>query len=131
MKCLSIRQYWAWAIIERLKRVENRTWGTAHRGPLAIHAGQSIDPDSREALEQAGFSIPQSLATGVVLGTVDLVDVVPWRPGQPSLAGFRDDYGLAEDPLATGPFCWILENPVRFQEPIPLRGRLRLFDADL
>ena len=41
MKCLSILQPWAWAIIHGGKDVENRTWRTAYRGPLLIHASLS------------------------------------------------------------------------------------------
>ncbi|MCU1592441.1 MAG: 8, gp08 [Frankiales bacterium] len=39
MKALTVRQPWAWAIATGAKTVENRTRGTAYRGPLAIHAG--------------------------------------------------------------------------------------------
>lgn len=35
---LTVRQPWAWCI-EHGKPVENRTWQTRYRGPLAIHAG--------------------------------------------------------------------------------------------
>jgi len=43
IKALSYRQPWAWALVTEIvgsvsgdKIVENRTWGTAHRGPLLI-----------------------------------------------------------------------------------------------
>ena len=38
LKCLAIRQPWAWAVCSGAKDVENRTWMTEHRGPLAIQA---------------------------------------------------------------------------------------------
>jgi hypothetical protein len=41
MKCLSVHQPWAWAIVGGPKRIEHRTWRTAHRGQLLIHAGRS------------------------------------------------------------------------------------------
>lgn len=41
MYALTIKQPWASAIMAGLKRVENRTWRTDYRGPLAIHAGLS------------------------------------------------------------------------------------------
>ena len=40
MYALTIHQPWAWAIMAGIKRVENRTWRTSHRGPLVIHAGK-------------------------------------------------------------------------------------------
>ncbi len=44
MKALTLQQPWATLIAEGHKRVENRTWQTAYRGPLAIHAGLKVDP---------------------------------------------------------------------------------------
>ncbi|WP_245839042.1 ASCH domain-containing protein [Yersinia kristensenii] len=38
MKALSIRQPWAWLIVNGYKDIENRTWNTKCRGPVLIHA---------------------------------------------------------------------------------------------
>jgi len=48
MKAITIQQPWAEMIARGLKRVENRTWRTSHRGPLAIHAGKSMATLDRE-----------------------------------------------------------------------------------
>lgn len=40
MRILSVRQPWAWALVDGWKDVENRSWRTAYRGPIAI---QDID----------------------------------------------------------------------------------------
>ena len=48
IKALTIKQPWASAIAFGDKRVENRSWPTAYRGLLAIHAGASIDWDAAE-----------------------------------------------------------------------------------
>jgi len=131
MRCLTVRQYWAWAIIAGLKPAENRTWSTSYRGPLAIHAGQSLDPTSRATLEALGFDVPGDVTRGTVLGTVDLVAVVPWQPGTRNLPGVEDEWGLADDPLATGPFCWILRNPKPLAKPVPMSGKQGLYEIDL
>lgn len=49
MKALTICQPYAELIARGSKRIENRTWPTAYRGPLVIHAGKSrdwLDPDT-------------------------------------------------------------------------------------
>jgi hypothetical protein len=51
MKALTLRQPWAFCITHGTKRVENRTWGTSHRGLLAIHAGARSGWDSVPAME--------------------------------------------------------------------------------
>jgi len=43
MKALSLRQPWAWAVISRGKRIDNRTWNTFFRGPLLIHAAKQCE----------------------------------------------------------------------------------------
>lgn len=40
MRVLSIRQPWAWLIVNRHKDVENRTWSTPFRGRFLVHAGK-------------------------------------------------------------------------------------------
>lgn len=53
MKALSIRQPWAWAIVNAGKRVENRTWETRYRGPILIHAAKGVT--KREYEQFASF----------------------------------------------------------------------------
>ena len=42
MKILTIRQPWAWMIVNGYKDVENRTWATRERGLILIHAGKAM-----------------------------------------------------------------------------------------
>jgi len=108
MKALSVRQPWASLIMLGIKPVENRGWSTLYRGPLMIHASRRHDHDANVSLA------PDQLVYGAVFGIVDLIDIVTEHPST----------------FFTGPFGWVLINPRRIA-PIPLRGRLRLFDVDL
>lgn len=118
MKALTVKQPWASALMDQLpdrcprKRVENRTWTTRHRGPLVIHAAGSIDPAGAAVLGLTPEEV-EALPRGAALGTVELADVVR----------LDEAVGLAGDPLATGPFCWIVERPRPFPEPVPMPGR--------
>lgn len=124
MKALSIQQPWAWAIVKRDKRVENRTWPTTYRGPVLIHASQACQDSSIEAcakilgvqpaaMLQEMVRDPQGLAAGAVVGVARLVDCVE----------------RSESRWFFGPFGFVLEN-VRPLNPFPIRGRLGLFDLD-
>lgn len=123
------------------KRVENRTWYTAYRGPLAIHAGQSRkwlelaeDEDGNE-LEVDIYGLrPGELVYGAVVGLVDLVDCIhlEWRPKISSASGFPQDvlekYPWLEKHLhAEGPWCWILANARRLKTPVPASGKQQLW----
>jgi hypothetical protein len=117
MKCLTVRQPWAWLIIEGSKDIENRSWATKYRGPLLIHAGQHIDKEDAEYYKQEsaelGLSWPDPLPTGCIIGMVDLVDVVTEHESQ----------------WFDGPYGWVLANPRYYVEPLPYKGRLGLYDV--
>ena len=124
MRCLTVRQPWAWAIVAGLKSIENRSRRTSHRGPLLIHAGVSRCELKVEIVEgwklRYGVDRPpdDALVFGAIIGQVDLVDCVPLAElSEPSA-------------WATGPWCWILANP-RAIKPQAASGKLGLWEADL
>jgi hypothetical protein len=113
-KCLTLFPHWAWAVIHGRKRIENRTWTTRLRGRLWIHASsrlRPITPGDRALLHD----LPplDHLATGAIIGHVSVVDVVPFHEA-------------IEDEFATGPFCWLLENPTPI-DPVPCPGQMALW----
>jgi hypothetical protein len=121
MKALTLYPIWAWLVIHGPKRVENRTWRTTHRGRLAIHAGKSQPNEAaiRDRLRRIGVLLPDLLPSQQILGTVDLVDVMPYGPE------------VSDDPFAEGPVCWILSDPQTLAVPISCRGFCALWNTDL
>ena len=122
LKALTVLQPWAWAIAAGHKRVENRTWATGYRGPLAIHAGKSdrMLALGREFLERRGVIVPadNDLVYGAVIAVATLVDCVP-----------ADD--ASSDPWAFGPWCWRLADVRALDVPVSCRGRQNLFAVEL
>jgi 4-hydroxy-3-methylbut-2-enyl diphosphate reductase len=49
VKALSIRQPWAWLVVNGWKNIENRERRFSHRGPLLIHAAAWMTPADYEA----------------------------------------------------------------------------------
>lgn len=123
MKTLSIRQPWADLILQGRKTLELRTWTVNYRGLLAIHASQTVE---REECLTHDID-PDQVTTGAVIGVVDLVDIV--EMDAPSYAARRDEH-LAGLPWAGGPLHgWRLANPRPLPEPVPLRGRMGVFET--
>lgn len=130
MKALSVHQPWAWALLHAGKDVENRTWETRYRGPLAIHASKTRDSyDAQNAaawLTLFGVELPawEDLATGAIVGVVDLVDCVQVPVGVPGYVP-----GRGKSPWAQGPWLWVVENPRPLAKPVPYRGAQGLFNV--
>jgi hypothetical protein len=113
-KCLSMRQPWAWAIVEAGKFIENRSWRTQYRGPLLIHAGLDIDcfgaMDLRRYLNRPLDEC--RLPRGGIVGVATLVDCVD----------------KADTVWFCGPRGFVLANamPLPF---VPMRGSVGIFDV--
>jgi hypothetical protein len=114
VKCLSIKQPWADAIVHCGKDIENRSWPTSYRGPVLIHASKSDDLLWREGrfLSRYGACLPEQRRRGGIIGIAEIVDCVT----------------ESESPWFDGPFGFVLANtrPLPFT---PLRGRLGLFNV--
>jgi hypothetical protein len=81
---LSIRQPWAWLIVNGHKDIENRSWPTKRRGKFYIHASSGMTKIEyevcRDAAEEQGIEIPSHMALkrnqGGIVGTAVITDSV-------------------------------------------------------
>lgn len=130
MKALTIIQPFAELIIVGEKRVENRTWETRYRGPLAIHAGVSkrYMGSAVEYWCNHYCVDPAALTFGAVIGTVELVDCIQYAPERCDQIAPLGYEWLDFDPHVSGPWCWVLANPRRLPEPVAARGKLGLWN---
>ena len=84
MKVLSIRQPWAWAIVNGYKDIENRPRNTRYRGPFLVHAGLNFDMKGLEFIRKMGIPVPDDFACGAIVGQAFLDDVVTEESGEKS-----------------------------------------------
>ena len=122
MKALSIRQPWAELIIQGCKTIELRTWTTHHRGRLAVHAAQTVE----EADCPVHGLDPVALPRGALVGTVEVVEVTPLD--EALWAALRAQH-LGQGPFPGPWYGWRLADPQRLPQPIPLTGRMGLFNV--
>lgn len=123
MKALSIRQPWAWLIVNGFKPIENRDWITYYRGEFLVHAGKAMTHDDYNAcrLFVRGFApeiadrIPpiEQLERGGIVGHARIVACV----------------NRSDSPWFTGDWGFVLEqaSPLSFR---PCRGQLGWFELD-
>ena len=119
MKCLSLKQPWAWAIFHG-KDIENRVWSTKFRGELLVHASKSYDLEGYEwikknfpALFPLLYREVYDLPRGCIIGKVTMTGCVIH----------------SSSPWFFGPYGFTFENPVLFNTSIPCRGKLKIFDV--
>lgn len=116
-------QPWAWAIAAGHKRVENRSRPIGYRGELAIHAGKSkkwmrgLSLATALLFDKLESDWEKKLVYGAIVASARLVACLPVEAIEALNAEEPDRY-----PFATGPWCWILEDVVRLETPMPCRG---------
>ena len=121
MKAITVQQPWAWAIAYGGKRVENRTWSTTYRGPLAIHAGKRIDRGVEDLV--AGLAGVDTLPgkvniLGAIVATATLVAV--HRSGrEPNCSPWA----------AHGQYHFVLDHVRPLATPIACNGALGFWDV--
>jgi len=84
LPALSIRQPWAWMILNAGKDIENRTWITKFRGKFLIHASKATNElewsFAKRYEKTARIKIPEyrsdDYKLGGIVGVADLVDCV-------------------------------------------------------
>src|ERR1700736_5372588 len=104
-RAISIRQPWAHAILHLGKDVENRRRRTHFRGPILIQVSLKIEREKALKLKLA----PDNLPTGVIVGSVEIVDCVQ---------NSRSKWAIARQ------WHWRLRNPRALTKPIPFKGAL-------
>lgn len=134
MKAISLWQPWASLMANRFKRIETRSWSTKYRGSLIIHAAKRpmniIHQTAVTNFESMGIDWRNELPYKALLCTVILVDVFKLR--EENIELIQWDYGMDEiehGDFRLGRFAWITKHLKTFKEPIPFRGRQRLFDV--
>lgn len=117
---LSVRQPWAWLIVNGYKPVENRNWPTHFRGHVLIHASKGMTLEEYQAARGMALRIDPTipfpafdkLERGGFVGCADVTDCVessdsPW---------FVGEYGFVVANAAPMPFT-------------PYRGQLNFFEV--
>ena len=136
IRALSLWQPWASLIAAGAKQIETRSWSTTYRGAIAIHAAKRWTPEQndlgqqepfRGCLREAGFATWTDIPLGCVVGTADLIDVLPTELIVAGLSEQEKAFGNYE----SGRYGWVMANIRALPKPIPVRGRQGLWTLEL
>lgn len=149
MKAITIWQPWASLVMMGAKQYETRSWQTKHRGPLAIHAGQSrhtvdliyTNPIIRTHYHAKHMLDERAIPFSAVLGVVLLMECFEVQPaGEHETTLMRtteknharetwlkqDESRLGD--FTPGRFAWELRVVEIFRSPIRARGSQGLWE---
>ena len=158
MKAITLTQPWATLVAIGAKKIETRSWATAYRGLLAIHAAKGLGPVGgkaglyeirtqepfRAVLEAAGYYQFDDLPQGAIVATCHLSAIhrIPATPRHFPWC-VADDHPLASSPVIIPPqhdnerafgdytpgrYAWLLTDVRMLPEPVPAKGALGLWE---
>lgn len=142
MKAISILQPWASLVVHGHKRIETRSWNTKYRGELLIHASKSEYEFRNFPYEfnerVVGFLNKYTLPYGAIIGKVNLDHVIESDKvslGECFRYGSSKKWSFTEQEISFGDyspnrFGWLLSDPIVFDEPIPCKGQLGIWNFD-
>lgn len=141
MKALSMKQPWAYLVVQGCKDIENRTWPLPktfkYPQRIYVHAGKRADRGFAvlaERMVKAGKFPDDVVKTfwalwreepgydkwfGAIVGEVDIIGELTLR-SELSLLGDAS-------PWFVGPYGFLLANPVAYPKPVPYKGVLGFF----
>ena len=141
MKALTLIQPWATLVALSEKKIETRSWKTLYQGEIAIHAGKKIDKEVCEkepyksVLAIHGYTA-DNLPTGCVVATCYLVDcckIFYDEVDEVSRLMDNDCTKIRGNELhfgdyTSGRYGWKLSSVKMLENPIPIKGSLRLWN---
>ena len=122
MKALSLTQPWASAVAALIKQWETRSWPTAFRGEVAIHASKGFPKWAREFGDLESLEHPElaELPLGQIVCLCDLTECRQTETLAPTLSEMERKWG----DYAPGRYAFRLENARALETPVPAKGAL-------
>lgn len=131
-KVISLLQPWATLVVIGAKTIETRSWTTAYRGPLLIHASKGKSGAAIAAMPAFQRYIPdfEALPFGAIIGEARLTDVMRVEETGllPALLAKLTLEEQAFGDYTAGRYAWILKDAAVWEEVIPARGCLGLWE---
>ena len=126
MKVLTVREPWASLIVNGYKKYEFRSWKTNYRGKILIHAGINIEKNMLDRFKDYNLDYTK----GAIIGEAEIVDCILVNDKFSNELKNIDAlvYGNSNH---TETYAWKLENIIKYDKVIPVKGKLGLWNYDM
>lgn len=147
MDVITIKQPWAFLVVEGIKDIENRTWPCPPKRigeRVLIHAGmdsklnlsvlnsKQYDYACLKVLEKGCIQMQEvkNWTRGAIIGSVVIADCVINHPSiwAEHWATKHWHNGVRVGFYDVQCYNWVLKDPIKFPEPIPAKGKLSFWN---
>lgn|SRR5215467_2209375 len=125
MKCLSLRQPYAYLLASGKKTIELRNWNSRFRGKFLIHSSKNVDSERSKSL---GID-NRMLTQGAIIGIALLYGVKRYKNKTELEADYPKHYADIKK-FGSCMYGFMVKNANRFQSPIPYPGKLNFFEVE-
>src|SRR5262245_47650072 len=119
---ISIKQPWVDLIFRGLKDIEVREWRVERRGPVLVHASNTIDWKTVELL---AYDHASELPRGGLVGIAEIVDVIEFD--RRTWLDLMLRHRIVHPPVREPIYGVVLGEVIPFRKRISCRGRLMFF----
>ncbi|VFJ12950.1 ASCH domain-containing protein [Candidatus Nitrosocosmicus franklandus] len=131
LKCLSLKQPYAYLLASGKKTIEIRKWNTRYRGKFLIHASKNLNKEACSVLKIN----EKLLIKGAIIGAAVLYGVKTYHAFD-EFDKDRDKHLSVEN---MNPFSnvfkrrcgFLIKDAVLFDYPVPYSGKLGMFEVQL
>ena len=126
MKCLSLKQPFAYLLALGEKTIELRKWNTKFRGEFLIHASKTIDDDTCERWDIKIYN----LSIGAIIGSAFLDAVKIYSNQEDFKRDKQKHFSIISKYFDGYKYAFFIKNAKMFRKPIVYPGKLRFFEVD-
>ena len=128
MKVLTVQEPYATFIMQRMKKIETRSWKTKYRGEIYIHAGKSKN-FLKKVNNNKVLKLLESidLNYGNIICKAELIDCVYMTKDFIDKVKKENNYEYILGEYAVGRYAWILQNVQEIDQKIQAKGKLNIW----
>lgn len=135
MNAITISQPYASLIAQGHKFVENRTWPAPSKAigqDIAIHAGKGTQYVTRKQLADYPHGCVLAIATlSLCVSRQSIIENTVYRPNELAYQTGKTWQELFSHQHTEGPFCWVLTNIRKLDQPVPASGNMGLWPWEM
>ena len=130
MKVISIIEPWASLINDNIKFIETRSWKTTYRGEIYIHASlKKVSKNDKQIDELIALLKNKNFKYGHIIAKATLIDCI-YMDNEfiKKIKNNKTEYICGE--YSEGRYAWILKDITPLNTPIPVKGKLGIWNYE-